>query len=32
MNVTLMTTAQTTVTNKPDWVTYFIQNPSDQAV
>jgi hypothetical protein len=28
VNVTLMTTAQTTVTNKPDWVTYFIQNPS----
>ena len=28
MNVTLMTTPQTTVTNKPDWVTYFIQNPS----
>ena len=28
VNVTLMTTAQTTVTNKPDWVSYFIQNPS----
>jgi hypothetical protein len=28
VNVTMMTTAQTTVTNKPDWVTYFIQNPS----
>jgi hypothetical protein len=28
VNVTLMTTAQTTVTNKPDWVTYFIQDPS----
>ena len=27
VNVTLMTTPQTTVTNKPDWVTYFIQNP-----
>jgi hypothetical protein len=27
VNVTLMTTAQTTVTDKPDWVTYFIQNP-----
>ena len=27
VNVTLMTAAQTTVTNKPDWVTYFIQNP-----
>jgi len=28
VDVTLMTAAQTTVTNKPDWVTYFIQNPS----
>jgi hypothetical protein len=28
VNVTLMTAAQTTVTDKPDWVTYFIQNPS----
>jgi hypothetical protein len=28
VNVTMMTTAQTTVTDKPDWVTYFIQNPS----
>ena len=28
VNVTLMTTAQTTVTNRPDWVSYFIQNPS----
>jgi hypothetical protein len=28
VNVTMMTTAQTSVTNKPDWVTYFIQNPS----
>jgi hypothetical protein len=27
VNVTLMTAAQTTVTNKPDWVTYFIQDP-----
>jgi hypothetical protein len=27
VNVTLMTAAQTTVTDKPDWVTYFIQNP-----
>ena len=27
VNVTLKTTAQTTVTNKPDWVTYFIQDP-----
>jgi hypothetical protein len=28
VNVTMMTTAQTTVTNKPDWVSYFIKNPS----
>ncbi len=28
VNVTLMTTAQTTVTDKPDWVTYFVKNPS----
>ena len=28
MNVTLMTTPQTTVTDKPDWVSYFIKNPS----
>ena len=28
VNVTLMTAAQTTVTDKPDWVTYFIKNPS----
>jgi hypothetical protein len=28
VGVTLMTTAQTTVTDKPDWVTYFIKNPS----
>ena len=28
VNVTMMTTAQSTVTNKPDWVSYFIQNPS----
>ena len=27
VNVTLMTAAQTSITNKPDWVTYFIQNP-----
>jgi hypothetical protein len=27
VNVTLMTTPQTTVTDKPDWVSYFIQNP-----
>lgn len=28
VNVTLMTTPQTTVTTKPDWVSYFIQNPA----
>jgi hypothetical protein len=28
VNVTLMTTPQTTVTDKPDWVSYFIKNPS----
>jgi hypothetical protein len=28
VDVTMMTTAQTTVTDKPDWVTYFIKNPS----
>ena len=28
VNVTMMTAPQTTVSNKPDWVTYFIQNPS----
>ena len=28
VNVTLMTTAQTTVTNRPDWVSYFIQDPT----
>jgi hypothetical protein len=28
VNITMMTTPQTTVTNKPDWVSYFIQNPS----
>jgi len=27
VDVTMMTAAQTTVTNKPDWVTYFIKNP-----
>lgn len=27
VNVTLQTAPQTTVTNKPDWVTYFIQDP-----
>jgi hypothetical protein len=28
VDVTMMTTAQTTVTDKPDWVTYFIKDPS----
>jgi hypothetical protein len=28
VNVTLMTAAQTTVTDKPMWVTYFIEDPS----
>ncbi len=28
VNVTLMTAPQTTVTDKPDWVTYFIQDPT----
>jgi hypothetical protein len=28
VNITLMTTPQTTVTNKPDWVSYFIKNPA----
>jgi hypothetical protein len=28
VNVTLMTAAQTTVTDKPNWVTYFIKDPS----
>jgi hypothetical protein len=27
VNVTLMTTPETTVTDKPDWVSYFIKNP-----
>src|SRR5260370_13150981 len=27
VNVTMQTDAQTTVTDKPDWVTYFIENP-----
>ena len=30
VNVTLMTTAQSTVGDKPDWVTYFIQNPQSK--
>jgi hypothetical protein len=28
VNVTMMTTAQTSSGSKPDWVTYFIENPS----
>ena len=28
VDITLMTTPQTTVTNKPDWVSYFIKNPA----
>ena len=28
VNVTLMTTPETTVTDRPDWVSYFIKNPS----
>ena len=28
VNVTLMTTPQTTVTDKPDWVSYFVKDPS----
>jgi hypothetical protein len=28
VNVTMMTAPQTTVTDKPDWVSYFIKNPS----
>lgn len=28
VNVTLMTTPETTITDKPDWVSYFIKNPS----
>jgi hypothetical protein len=28
VDVTMMTTAQTTITDKPDWVTYFIKDPS----
>jgi hypothetical protein len=30
VNVTLMTTAQSTVGDKPDWVTYFIQDPQSK--
>jgi hypothetical protein len=28
VDITLMTTPQTTVSNKPDWVSYFIKNPA----
>ncbi len=28
VSITMMTTPQTTVSNKPDWVSYFIKNPS----
>jgi len=28
VNITLMTAPQTTVTDKPDWVSYFIKNPA----
>lgn len=28
VNVTMMSAAQTTVTNKPKWVSYFIKNPT----
>jgi hypothetical protein len=28
VNVTLMTTPQTTVSDKPDWVSYFVKDPS----
>jgi hypothetical protein len=28
VDVTLMTTPETTVSNKPDWVSYFIKNPA----
>ena len=30
VNVTLMTTAQSTVGDKPDWVTYFVQDPQSK--
>jgi hypothetical protein len=30
VNVTLMTAAQSTVGDKPNWVTYFIQNPQSK--
>ncbi len=28
VDVTMMTTPQTTITNRPDWVSYFIKNPA----
>ena len=28
VDVTLMTTPETTVSDKPDWVSYFIKNPA----
>jgi hypothetical protein len=28
VDITMMTTPQTTVSNKPDWVSYFIKNPA----
>ena len=28
VNITMMTAPQTTVTDKPDWVSYFIKNPA----
>ena len=31
VNVTMMATAQTTVSNKPGWVTYFTKNPNTGA-
>lgn len=31
VNLTMMTAAQTTVSNKPGWVTYFIKNPATGA-
>jgi hypothetical protein len=30
VNVVLQTDPQNTVTNKPDWVSYFIQNPQNK--
>jgi hypothetical protein len=28
VDITMMTTPQTTISNKPDWVSYFIKNPA----